>query len=261
VQNIQYQKRTTTWQARESVTDSPDIQYRSSIAMDSEDNVHVVWYGKGWGDNTTIYNIQYRKRTTTWQAQEGVTDSPDIQYRPSIAIDSGDNVHVVWYGKGWGDNTTVYNIQYRKRTTTWQAQEGVTDGPDIQIYPAIAIDSEDNVHVAWYGLGWGENTAKYNIQYRKRTTTWQTQEGITDRAYDNKYANLIYALHPTVSEVKTNRPKAGYALVWSGQDAGGYKVEFFKSTDLEWEEAAPPPPAAGIAGASIATKMMAAGMI
>jgi len=85
-------------------------------------NIHVVWYGKGWGSNTGYYNIQYRKRTSSgWQTQEAVTDKSWDQLNPSIAIDSSDNIHVVWYGKGWGFYTGTYNIQYRKRTSSgWQ---------------------------------------------------------------------------------------------------------------------------------------------
>jgi len=196
----------------------------------------------------------------TYTVKTGTNEtSTGHNHARKLARKSNGDLWCVYY-RSDGTYNQIYVSYSTDGGESWN-EEQVTSATANQQNPSIAIDSGDNVHVAWDGLGWGGNPTYQDIQYQKRTTTWQAQEGITDRAYDNKYANLIYALHPTVSGVKTNRPKAGCALVWSGQDAGGYKVEFFKSTDLEWEEAAPPPPAAGIAGASIATKMMAAGMI
>jgi len=232
--NIQYRKRTIEgWQTQEAVTVEGIDQFCPSIAIDSADNIHVVWV------EGSVLSVQYKKRTTSWQTQEAVTEEgysyDDLSSSPSIAIDSADNIHVVWRAWNCGTNSDYFNIQYRERTTSWQTQEAITDIAAEQWDASIAIDSSDNIHVAWRGRGWGTNTTKYNIQYRERTTSWQTQVGITDRAYNNQYPILIWALYPTVSTVKTNIPKTGYALVWSGQDADGYKVEYFASDDLSWE--------------------------
>jgi len=232
--NIQYRKRTTTWGAQESLSDVHAHNYEPAIAIDSDDNVHVVWTGAGWGTYTGYNNVQYRKRTTGWQAQEAITDINAHQYFSGIAIDSNDYIHIIWEGAGWGIYTANDNVQYRKRTSAWETQEGVTDKGAQQYEPSIAIDSNDYVHVAWDGKGWGTNSDYYNIQYRRRTTTWQTQESITDRAYNNEYANLIWARYPVIDSRKTNQPQAGCEIVWSGQDVSGYKVEFYKSDDISW---------------------------
>ncbi len=222
-----------TW-TEEQVCSGSDQQYYPSLAIDSQDNVHVVWTGRGWGSNPNYYNIQYRKRTSSgWQAQEAVTDKDDDQYYPSIAVDSQDNIHIVWEGWGWGTNTGNANTQYRKRTSSgWQTQEAVTDVNYNQFDQTIAIDSQDNVHVIWTGKGWGSNPDYYNVQYRKRTPSgWQTQEGLTDAAITQQYPSPIWALHPTISGAKTNRPKSGYAFVWMD----GTTVKFYKSDDLSWD--------------------------
>ena len=231
--NIQYRKRTTSWQTQEGVTDTGNDQYDASIAMDSADNIHVVWTGKGWGTNTSNYNIQYNYRTTAWQTQEGVTDKDADQWDPSIAIDSADTIHVVWRGEGWGTNTSYYNIQYNYRTTAWQTQVGLTDVAYDQKSPSIAIDSADNIHVVWTGKGWGTNTSYYNLQYRERTTAWQTQVGLTDVAADQNFPKLIWALDPILSWAHTNRTKTGYAFVWVDDTT----VKYYKSSDLNWDVA------------------------
>ena len=169
----------STW-TEETVTASLQGQRRPSIAVDSQGVVHVVWQGRGWGTNTTIENIRYAKRTTSWQTSETVTDVNNTQRESAIAVDSQDNIYIVWAGRTWGSFTNRYNIQYRKKTISWQAQESVTDANGDQKYPSLAIDSLDNIHVAFTGLQWGNFPSSDNVQYRKRTTSWQAQIGITD---------------------------------------------------------------------------------
>jgi hypothetical protein len=236
--NIQYRMRTADgWQTVEAVTDKNDGQRYPSIAIDSMDNVHVVWSGWGWGDNTDDRNIQYRMRTADgWQTQEGLTDTDSDQFYPCMAIDSQDSVLVVWNGWGWGDNIDFSNIQYRMRTADgWQTQEGLTDTDSDQYAPSVAIDSKDNVHMVWHGWGWGTNPNVGNIQYRMRTADgWQTQEAVTDLSYDQWFPNLIWAMHPDPSSVKTNVPESGYAIVYSGRDENGHKIVYLFSSDLKW---------------------------
>jgi len=225
-----------TWQAEELVTDVASAQNTPAICLDSNEDIHVVWPGKGWGTNTGYDNIQYRKRTTTWQTQEAITDAVGLQMFPSLSMDSSDQPHVCWTGRTWGVNTTINNVQYRMRTTSWQAQESVTDIASNQGSSSITVDSSDHVHVVWTGLGWGTNTTKNNLQYNKRTTSWGSQVAITDLAFHQRYPVLIGAVHPiTGGGVRTNLPDAGYAFVWSAEySAWLYRVEYYGSSDLDW---------------------------
>ncbi len=225
---IQYRKRTDSWQTQEAVTNVNYSQYDVTLAIDSNNHVHVIWHGYGWGLNTLKENIQYRKRTTSWQTQETITDKSDHQGLFSIAIDSSDVVHVVWHGTGWGSYPAERNIQYRKRTTSWQAQEAITNINDDQYDPTISLDANDDVHVVWFGFGYSPNAAYYNLQYRKRTTSWQTRVPLTAIDEDQTWCNLIWALRP--GDPKTNRPRTGYTFVWMADDV----LKYHASADLTW---------------------------
>jgi len=181
---IVYCKRTTTWGSIESITNIDAFQYDPAVAIDADDNVHVTWTGLGWGDYTAKRQTQYRKRTSSWQTQEAITNiDADQGFRSHVAIDSDNNIHVSWDGTGYGDYTAKTQIVYRKRTSSWQTLEEVTNIDAAQTIQNIAIDSDDNVHVVWYGLGWGDNTANYQVLYAKRTSSWSTT------ALTNKDAN------------------------------------------------------------------------
>lgn len=273
--NIQYCKRTGgVWSAIEHVTDAADWQTPGGLALDSESGIHFVWCGKTWGVNTETENIEYRYRSPAgvWGAVTSVTDVVNTQYEPALAVDSLDNVHVVWIGKGWGSNPTIENIQYRK---LWEAQQAVTDKDIRQLHPTIAVDSNNNAHFAWAGKHWGAYTGDIQIAYtdssfipelvtnvaydqfypsialdaanniwvawygrgwggldfnnlviRRRTVAgWEGNIQITDKAFWQSYPSLIWATHP---QSPPNIWTAGCAFVWSGDDAEGYRVEFGK---------------------------------
>ncbi|MBA7662343.1 hypothetical protein ES703_70371 [subsurface metagenome] len=171
----------------EQITTAPvHEQVSPSLAIDSGDNVHLVWEARlNWPPVVT--EIQYRQRTAIgWGAVEHVTAIGKIQHAPSIAVDSGDNVHVVWRGAGWGANPLYRNIQYRQRVAgVWQPHESISDIAAHQLWDtgSIAIDAADIVHVVWSGFGWGGNPGDYNVQYRQRVAgVWGIQEAITDLA-------------------------------------------------------------------------------
>jgi len=91
-----------------------------------------------------------------------------------------------------GTPTNVYYAYSTNSGASW-TEEPVTAkaGEDSQWDPVIAIDSANNVHVAWDGTGWGAHPTFYTIQYRKRTGTgWQAQESVADIA-DDQYSPVL----------------------------------------------------------------------
>jgi len=188
--NVHYRERTAigVWNAVELVTDVANNQNFPAIAVDSNDTIHVTWSGRGWGMVPLSDNIQYcQKLAGVWQAVEQVTDIGGVDYYPTIAIDIGNDVHVVW--------SRNQDIGYCLRTAgVWGAIEMVTATggfPLTQYYPVIAIGLDSVVHVAWLGLGWGANPGNENIQYRQRLVgIWQAQEAVTDNPDNMEWPSI-----------------------------------------------------------------------
>jgi len=152
-----------------------------AIATDSLGNVHLVYEDYLLGD----YDLYYIKRdvaTNTWGTPV-VIESSDT-YDPDIAVDSLDTVHIIYcYGSSSPAYTTNIHYQTRDADGNWGTIEEVTTftAGEHQYHPKIVIDENNDVHIVWNGLGWGTNTTRQNIQYRKRTSSgWQTQVAITD---------------------------------------------------------------------------------
>ncbi|MDP3013187.1 MAG: hypothetical protein Q8M92_03010, partial [Candidatus Subteraquimicrobiales bacterium] len=152
------------------------------------------WYGIGWGTNTTVNNIEYSKRltaSTDWATnREGVTDSASAQLSPAIALDSANNVYVVWAGKGWGPNTANNNIQSRKRTTSWQTQAAITDLAAEQTNPALLWHLQPTIFT----------NVKTNIITSGHSFVWTTGAGVKFYASDAIiWPKVYFVLTPSSS--------------------------------------------------------------
>ena len=147
-----------TWQAPVRISTATDMenyeQGRPSIAVDSDDYLHVVWNGpldNTWYDR----RVWYAKCTVNWTTPVLIyNENTYDQINPSIAIDSNDYLHVVWFAKG-PPSYNRYQIYYTKYVDSWSTPISIStaEGMDeySQYYPSIAVDFNDHLHVVWEG--------------------------------------------------------------------------------------------------------------
>jgi hypothetical protein len=231
---LQYRMRTSAgvWGSQEGIPNTDTTQKCPSIAIDSGDNVHIAWFAN---ENEIRYSV---KTTSGWQSvPDTISEGPsNYQLCPSIAIDSGDNVHIAWVGTGSGVNSGVYNIYYKMKPNggAWGSLEFITDEPVIQgkapvayTGPSIAIDSNDDIHVIWTGLGWGTYSSHYNIQYRKRTSgIWESVEAVTDIDENQNYFNIAL-------DTEDNAHAVWAGKGW-GVDPGNSSIQHAIKTPMGW---------------------------
>ena len=186
------------------------------IAVDSMDNVHIVWRGSDWGAWPLVDQILHIVKTAgVWGAINLLTNTANRQENPSIAIDSGDILHLVWSGLGWGANPAVLNLRYCQRSAAgvWGASEAVTDMGQIQNLPCIALDSSMNPHVGWNGRGWPVNPGNWQVQYRARIAgVWGAVEAIGGDAVNETNANISIDTLDII-HVFWSQPIGGFANV------------------------------------------------
>ena len=153
---------TSTWSITEVVsTESTDTSFTPSLAVDASGNVHIVWYDRtnytNCGTDRDIFYKYWDTSTESWTTTEVVsTESTGSSYYPSLAVDASETVHITWR------DTTDYaysgaeaDIFYKRKDTSfsWTTTEVVsTISTDTAFIPKIAIDSAENIHIAWYDL-------------------------------------------------------------------------------------------------------------
>ena len=180
------------------------------LNAESDGTVHVAWfeyteYG-GSGPDTDIFYNQ-RSNSGTWGTFEVVsTESTDSSYNPTLGVDSGGVVHVVWsdftdYGGSGSDSDIFYN--QRSNSGTWSTTEVVsTESSSSSGHPYIDAEADGTVHLAWIDhTNYNGSGTDGDIFYKQRSSsgTWSTTEVVsTESTYQSAFPSLAVELDGTV---------------------------------------------------------------
>jgi hypothetical protein len=169
------------------------------IVRDSNGNLYVAFRGKLV---SSVYEIYVSKSTdggANWSVMNGgsyiSTNSSGVNQRvPSIAIDSADNLHVVWYGcdnsSTCVDQRVIKYQKYDAVNGTWLASRKIIGSPGSypgsgpwQEHPVLYVHSNDNLFVVWEG----NDSTHSDPQVRYNTSTdggatWANSTGTVVKA-------------------------------------------------------------------------------
>jgi len=230
---IRYAKSTdggNTWSSPVNITSESYNQLDPKIAIDSSNNLHIVWGGPS-SESPNYSQIRYAKSTdggNTWSSPVNITTESYSHYEPIIAIDSSNNLHIVWE-ELTSEYPNHYQIRYAKSTdggNTWSSPVNITNESLDQYDPIIAIDSSNNLHIVWIGPSSASpNYYYFQIRYAKSTdggNTWSSPIDITNESY-SQYA-------PIIAIDSSNN----LHIVWGGRssESPNYsQIRYAKSTD------------------------------
>ncbi len=190
---------TELWGTTEVVSiESTDISYDATIVVDSSGDIYVAWEDETNDDAEVDRDIYFKKKdfgTSTWGTAEDLSIVSDSgSFDPCLGIDSSGDVHIAWIDNADYDPDPDSDVFYRyldSATDSWSVTEVLsTVGVALSEYVSLAVDSEDNIHVAWSdsadysGSGAGEHDVFY--KYKLATTgTWSATELATSQSYQS----------------------------------------------------------------------------
>jgi subtilisin family serine protease len=138
----------------ETVDSAGIVGQYTSIAIDSNDKVHISYYDASNSDLKYATNI-----SGSWV--KSTLDSTGIVGKySSIALNSSDNVNISYYeeilNEDWGNNIYSGNLKFATNSSgSWiynTIEYGTLDldnNTDVGRYSSIAIDSLDKVHISY----------------------------------------------------------------------------------------------------------------
>jgi hypothetical protein len=139
---------------------------------------------------------------------------------PAIAIDSNNQIHIVWMDLSSG-NFEIYYKRSADGGVSWSATKRLTWSSGLgaaSLYPTIAIDSSNTIHVLW-----GHQTTDYpQIFYRRSTDggmTWSAAKRLTWSSGGCSYPAVAIDSSSTIH------------IVWNDYTPGNQEVYYKKSTN------------------------------
>jgi len=99
----------TTWATSKRLTWNAGASVYPAIAVDSLGNPHVVWHDNTSGDSEVYYKSS-PDGGASWTTSKRLTMTSGGSYVPAIAVDSSDNLHLVWMDTAPG-NLEIYYMK------------------------------------------------------------------------------------------------------------------------------------------------------
>ncbi len=202
---IYYSKFNGTWSTPENISNTSPTKpsYNPNIAVDSNNNLHVVWNSS---NAPTAEGIYYSKfNGSDWSSSIDITNN-DIEnkYIPYISVDSLNNLHVVWEDNRLGDR----EIFYSKYDGNWSIPENISNTINDSWAPKISVDSNNYLHLVWYE----DKGSIEEIYYNKYNGSWSTSQSI--------YNESGSSYSPKISVDSNNY----LHLVWGDKGSGNSEI-------------------------------------
>lgn len=145
------------WSPPLNISNSQRPSTRPRIAVDGENNPHVVWE-ETYDEYATDIRPQYNTRSGgNWLAQpENILPSSTegIMFcHPDIAVDPAGKPQVVWYDntRQTTDGYPIWSIGYATRQDNgeWLTWPNISLNSLVATEATIAVDASGNAHVVW----------------------------------------------------------------------------------------------------------------
>jgi len=224
---------------------SNDLSDYSSIAVDKDGGVHVVWEENTdtgcAGDDKDIY-YRYRNPNGVWSYYSIVSEASPCQSsassnNPSIAVDNNGGVHIVWSDEsddlcGSGSDQDIF-YQYRHPAGGYGLgiQLVSIQSNSNSILPKIAVDDDGGKYVTWVEYGGDMDVV---LRY-------------CDCAPGEIWDTSTKSIISSGSDAKSSRPSialgGGVHVVWEecDSDYGGGDTDIVYSTSIDngatWNDA------------------------
>jgi hypothetical protein len=151
----------------------------------------------------------------TWEVAKRLTWNSSWSEFPAIAADSVNHLHVVWQDSTPGNQEIFYKRSTDSGTSWSTMRLTYTSGDSWD--PSIAVDSDDNLFVAWYDGTHGND----EIFYAKSTdggSSWKTKR-LTWNSGDSWWPSIALD------------PEDRIHVVWSDNSFAYYEIYHKMSTD------------------------------
>ena len=207
---------TTSWSTPVSLDSTDIVGFDSSLAIDSNDNLHVTYFDAA---NSNLEYMTYDG--SSWSTPVSLDSTDNVGDHSSLAIDSNDNLHVTYR------DITNYNLEYMTYDgSSWSTPVSIDSTDNVGSDSSLAIDSNDNLHVTYL-----DNT-NGNLEYMTYDgSSWSTPVSLDST--DNVGSDSSLAIDSSDNLHVTYRDYTNHNLEYMTHDGSSWSTPVsLDSTDI-----------------------------
>lgn len=187
------------------------------IAVDTSSGIHLVWSDNSQGGANEIFYKHSTNGGTTWSGPT-VIGSGGVCSNPSMAVDSGSGIHVVFFMEGMAIHySDIYYNHSTNGGASWLGLKKLEWNAGTSANPSIAADSASGIHIVWNDDTPGNPEIYYKRSY-DGGTTWS---GITRLSW-----NAGWSRFPSIAA-----SGGTIHVVWDDYTPGNYEIYYKCSTN------------------------------
>jgi hypothetical protein len=164
-----------SWLDPVCISSSAEPSGMPGVVTDARGNACVLWVESPTATQRLLGSLNIRCWTgASWSEARQVPDAAVEASWPSLAVDSGDTLHVVWAegkGKDVFPGNDVYYAYSHDRGVSWSERVNLSNTSKGSHRPVVAVSEGNTVHVFWYdgvGLGGHGEGGDWDIYYTMR---------------------------------------------------------------------------------------------
>ncbi len=218
----------------QKISDHPDNvdndDWYPQIAVDSGGNSYVAWHCFH-GGGCDIYWVKIDTSGAPGIVQK-ISDHPGCTgcggWHPQIAVDSGGNSFITWYGSE-GNDSDIYWVKIDTSATPGEVQRISTHPDNVEYYdvdPQIAVDLSGNSYVVWHGCSrenCREEPGDFEIYWVKIDPSGVPGEVLKIRPAFPDYINTEDGEPQIAVDARGNS-----FVVWSGLNENNYDIYWIR---------------------------------
>ena len=180
----------SSWSAPTRLTYTSGSTAQPNMVIDSSNTIHLIYL-----DDTNLQGkseIFYKYSSNqglSWSPPQRITYTFDYSNLPALAVDAGDNLHLVWRESAPGNWEIFYKYMDSSRKT-WTPAKRITWTPVNSNVPDVCADANDKVHVVWIDRISGDD----EIYYKRGTDegkTWSATKRLTWNNYFTDNPSIV----------------------------------------------------------------------
>jgi len=205
-----------SWSPPENISNSEGISQRPKIVTDSKGKTHVLWYDNRRGSFVLYHSWRtgekWHRPKNAGLVEWFITDDPEFGLAAGLAVDSNDNLHVVWTDI-YDGKQDVFHSSWNG--TVWEKPKNISLKGKSPREHFICTEASGNSHVSWVD----EDVVWYTHSEDK---TWAIPREMNDKVK----ANLLPSLFSDQS--------GGMHLAWSGEFSGNKQLLYRHFDGKSW---------------------------